>query len=319
MPDVNTSQLVNHLLFHKALIAEDDAGERIEGYMDMIKKIDSGTHIMIEDEFEKSISLVLELVMEEHFDCWDIDLVKFSKLYLKRIRKESSVDLITAGKIVLMAWSILKLQSDVVLSKADVVEEVDEFFFEGWNVRPEEFRNSSETPDYTNVVISGKRIPIQERIMHRSDRPVTLMELMDAFSEAKQDVERHKRAREQRIRLSEMMKQDEDFDEKVHNENLEEDIYTTWQRICMIEDDKMLLNDLIDGSRDDLISRFISVLYLAIENRISIRQRRFPYGEIIITNTTPVEERLKSPTVELVTSDERKPERDSLLDQLVIA
>ena len=123
MPEKNTSELINHLLFHKALIDENDGGERIEEYMELVRNIGKGMHIAIADEFEKSISLVFELVMEQHFDPWDIDLIKFSKLYLKRIRKEKSVDLITAGKIVLMAWSILKLQSDELLSKADVCEE----------------------------------------------------------------------------------------------------------------------------------------------------------------------------------------------------
>ncbi len=58
MPEKNTSELINHLLFHKALISENDGGERIEEYMELVRNIDSGMHIAITDEFEKSISLV---------------------------------------------------------------------------------------------------------------------------------------------------------------------------------------------------------------------------------------------------------------------
>ncbi len=316
MPDKNTGELINHLLFYKALISENDAQERIEEYMELVRNIDSGMHIAITDEFEKSISLVFELVWEQHFDPWDIDLVKFSKLYLKRIRKEKSVDLITAGKIVFMAWSILKLQSDELLSKADVVEE--EFYFQDWDIMPEEIYDSCEDLDYTSAVISEARIPLKEKIWHKKTRPVTLMELVDAFSSAKKDVEKQKKLNERKRLLREMMNVEEDFDEKVHSEDLEEDIYVTWERICLNEEDKMLLDDLIDGTRDDLLGRFVSILFLAINNKIHISQRRFPYGEIIIKNVTPVEERLQPPTVELVDKEEVVIEEKRLAKELVV-
>ena len=319
MPEKNTSELINHLVFHKALISEDDAGERIEEYMELVRNLDSGMHIAIEDEFEKSISLVFELVAEQHFDPWDIDLIKFSKLYLKRIRKEKSVDLVTAGKIVLMAWSILKLQSDDVLLKADSVKEEEVFYFEGWDIRPEEFYDSCQDLDYTSAVISESHMPLNEKIWHKKTRPVTLMELVDAFDEAKRDVEKQRKLAERRARLRDMMNVQENFDEKVHNEDLEDDIIVTWERICMFPEDKMLLDDIIDGSRDDTIARFVSILFLAIDEKISIRQRRFPYGEIIIKNTTPVEERLRSPVVEIVPKEQETLEKESLVKVTAIA
>lgn len=317
MPDKNTDELINHLLFHKALISEDDGGERIEEYMELIRNIDKGMHIAVADEFEKSISLVFELVMEQHFDPWDIDLIKFSKLYLKSIRKEKSVDLVTAGKIIYMAWSILKLQSDEVLSKADVPEE-EEYYFEGWNFMPEELYDSCEDLDYTSAVVSEARVPLKEKIWHKKTRAVTLMELVSAFNEAKKDVEKQKKLNEQRARLRDMMKVDENFDEKVHKENLEGDIMVTWQRICMCEEDKMLLYDILDGTRDDLIARFVSILFLAINNKISIYQRRFPYGDIVITNVTPVEERLQPPTVKIVVGEEKALDKERRIKELAV-
>jgi segregation and condensation protein A len=285
--------------------------------MEIVRSIDSGQHIAVTDEFEKSISLVFELMMEQHFDPWDIDLKNFSKLYLKKIRKEKTVDLITAGKIIFLAWSILKLQSDELLEKADVPLE-EEFYFEGWNIMQEDFTEIEPGLDYTTAVISEARIPLEEKIWHKKKRPVTLMELVDAFDLAKKDVEKQKKLNERRARLREMMKIDENFDEKVHNENLEEDIYETWQRICTIDEDTMLLDDIIDGSKDDLISRFVSILFLAIDSRIRIIQRRFPYGEIVIKNITPVEERLKVSSVELVTKEGENVKEEKLAGEIVV-
>jgi chromatin segregation and condensation protein Rec8/ScpA/Scc1 (kleisin family) len=210
----------------------------------------------------------------------------------------------------------LKLQSDELLSKADVVEE--EFYFQDWDIMPEEIYDSCEELDYTSAVISEARIPLKEKIWHKKTRPVTLMELVDAFSSAKKDVEKQKKLNERKRLLREMMSVEEDFDEKVHGEDLEEDIYVTWERICSIEEDKMLLDDLIDGTRDDLLGRFVSILFLAINNKIHISQRRFPYGEIIIKNITPVEERLQPPTVELVDKEEVVIEEKRLAKELVV-
>jgi segregation and condensation protein A len=318
MQEKNTDELINHLLFHKALISEDDGGERFEEYLEMVRNIDSGMHIAITDEFEKSLSLVFELVMEHHFDCWEIDLVKFSRLYLKNLRKQKNVDLVTAGKIVFMAWSILRLQSEELLSRADIPEE-EEFYFADWNIMGEEVFEGDPELDFSSAVISQERIPIKEKIWHQEKRNVTLMELVDAFADAKKDVEKHRILNEQKERLRELMKVDENFDEKVHSEDLEEDIYITWQRICMIEEDNMILGDLLDGSQEDLISRFVSILHLSIENRIRIYQRRFPYGEIVIKNITPVEDRLKAPTVELVTKEGETVEDKSLEGEIVVA
>jgi segregation and condensation protein A len=144
------------------------------------------------------------------------------------------------------------------------------------------------------------------------------MELVDAFDLAKKDMEKQRILKERRERLRELMKVDENFDEKVHKENLEEDIYVTWQRICMMEEDKLLLDDIIDGSRDDLIARFVSILFLAIDSRIHIHQRRFPYGEIVIKNITPFEERLKAPSVELVTKEGESVKEEKLTSEIVV-
>ncbi|UCE37271.1 MAG: segregation/condensation protein A [Thermoplasmata archaeon] len=318
MPEKDASELINHLLFHKAIISEDDGGERIEEYLELVRNIESGQHIAITDEFEKSISLVFELVVDSHFDPWDIDLIKFSKLYLKKIRKEKNVDLITAGRIVLMAWSILKLQSDELLLRTDIPQE-EEFYFEGWNIMGEESYNACEDLDYTTAVVTEARIPLKEKIWHKKKRAVTLMELVDAFDEAKKDIVKQKELNEKRRLLQELMAKEEDFDEKVHKENLDEDIYLTWQRICMFEEDKMLLDDIIDGSRDDLIARFVSILFLAIDDKIRLTQRRFPYGEITIKNITPVVERLQPPTVELITEEGEAVEDEKLVKVVAVA
>ncbi len=91
------NDVINHLLFHKSLIDEKDDAVKINHYIDMLQKADEGEHISIEDPFERSIAIAFELVIQQHLNPWDIDLVNFSTIYLKRA-KEEKIDLILAGK-----------------------------------------------------------------------------------------------------------------------------------------------------------------------------------------------------------------------------
>ena len=78
--------VINHLLFHKSLIDENDDTRRINYYVDMLQKTNEGEHVSIENQFDRSIAIAFELVMRQHLNPWDIDLVGFSTMYLKRAR-----------------------------------------------------------------------------------------------------------------------------------------------------------------------------------------------------------------------------------------
>src|SRR5438552_922430 len=114
----NYQTVLNHLLFHKALISETEGGQRINRYLAMLNEIDQGMHVAVRDPFEKSVVAAFELVLERQMDPWEINLVPFTKLFLDKVKKDGSVNFVTAGKLVFLAWSILKLQSDKVLLDA---------------------------------------------------------------------------------------------------------------------------------------------------------------------------------------------------------
>ena len=60
--------------------------------------------------------------MEEEFDPWEIDLVKFTQTYMDRVREEGAVNFAIAGRLVYMAWSILYLQSEAVLRMRETTD-----------------------------------------------------------------------------------------------------------------------------------------------------------------------------------------------------
>ena len=105
------NDVINHLLFHKALIDEENDMSRINQYISMANIVRSGEHVTSDDPFDRSIFLAFDLVLSQEFNPWNIDLVGFSSMYLKKAQDEK-IDLMTAGRIIYMAWKVLRMQSD---------------------------------------------------------------------------------------------------------------------------------------------------------------------------------------------------------------
>ena len=280
------NDVISHLLFHKSLIDEKDDATRINHYVSMLQKTDEGEHISIENLFDRSIAIAFELVMQQHLNPWDIDLVSFSTLYMKRA-KEEKIDLMIAGRIIYMAWKILKLQSNDLVVTMENQEETYEPF--GWGDIPTEmWLTKDDAYSYTNLVMNMPEPLLDEPIRRDSKRKVTLMELLDAFDQARKESEEHllieQQRREERERLSRLARKR--MKGTAHEDHLEEDVEAVWQKIKSFPKKTILLTDLCEiKGREELIRILMSVLFLAYDNKVLVYQRRFPYGKIFIKNT----------------------------------
>ena len=268
--------VLNHLLFHKALIGEKDGGERISRYVTMLNEIDQGMHVALRDPFEKAVGAAFELVLEKQLDPWDIDLAQFTRMYLEKVQGDGPVNFVTAGKLVFMAWSILKLQSDFVLDHAQPPA-ADADASPDWDLGA----YAEQDLDFNQAVLGAGRVPIAEAIRREGHRAVTLMELMNAFDEARRDAE-------VQLQLSALREQAAkafapDFHSKVHSEDLTEDIGVTWSRIVQFNGSAIPLGNLAPTrDRWDLITVFVSVLFLAKMEKVKLWQDAFPMGDIFV-------------------------------------
>jgi segregation and condensation protein A len=223
------NEVIHHLLFHKSLIDEQDDASRINYYVDLVQKTHEGDHISIENPFDRSVAIAFELVIQEHLNPWDIDLVNFSTMYLNRAKQES-IDLITAGRIIHMAWKILRLQSnDLVVSLQQQENSEDEGI--DWDDLPTAlWLSEDDAYSYTNLLMELPDPPLQEPVRRDAKRKVTLMELLDAFEQAKKDAEEYqrmegRRKEEQRLRKEASRRR---MKGTAHEDNLEEDIAEVW-------------------------------------------------------------------------------------------
>ncbi len=279
------NDVINHLLFHKALIDEEDDATRINYYVDMLQKTNEGEHISIENPFERSIAIAFELVIRQHLNPWDLDLVNFSTMYIKRA-KEEKIDLIAAGRIILMAWKVLRLQSDNLIVSVETEKEELESF--DWADLPTEmWLENDDDYSYTNLIMKMPEPPLDEPVRRDAKRKVTLIELLGAFDQARKESEEyqildHERQIErERLRIKSRKR----MIGTAHEDNLEEDVDAIWKRIRGFNKKTISLFDLCEESeREEFIKTLISVLFLAYDNKIRVFQRKFPYGKIYIKN-----------------------------------
>ena len=278
------NDVLNHLLFHKALIDENNDMTRINQYIELAKAAVSGESASIEDPFDRSVYLAFDLVLNQNMNPWDIDLVRFSSIYMKRAKKEK-IDLMTAGRIIYMAWRVLRLQSDHLVVNMETKEEdiAPDFGWEdiptaAWLVNDDEY-------SYTNLLMKMPQPPLEEPLRRDSTRKVTLIELLSAFDEVRKESEQYQLLdqlrQEERIQLEQKARKA--MKGSAHEDHLEEDIALVWEQICRFPRKSMNFTELCPvDSPEERIKTFVSILFLAYEKKIIVHQQRFPYGEIFI-------------------------------------
>ncbi len=284
---VDKTAIVDHLLFHKALISEDEDSTRFDKYMDLIEQMEKGFRVTIKDPFDRSIAITFELAIEHQLNPWDIDLAKFSSEYLKHVKLEYDLDLITAGRIILMAWMVLKLQSDEVLLNAQNFEESEPEEDVYWPEPDGDWFANDDDFDYTTAVITSPSPPLQEMVWRKGKRRVSLVELINAFEEVKREAKLQRILNEKRTKQRAIDKKmyRRSIGEKMHKENLNEEIRIIYERICKYDGQPIPIKNIYEAEDiEDKITAIVSSLYLAHDQRIKLWQRNFPFGEIYIKN-----------------------------------
>jgi len=265
------------------LIDEDQGTERINSYIDLLQQTHEGFHVSCTNPFDRSIAIAFELVINQHLNPWDLDLVSFSTMYLDKARKEH-IDLITAGRIILLAWRVLKLQSeDLVIHLQEEEQQAKDV---GWSdFMDESWLSAVDEYSYTNLLMNLSDPPLEEPIRRQTKRKVTLMELLDAFDIARKESEEFQRNEQkrqaERQRLIDSSRKR--MKGAAHEDNIEADVEEIWDRIKNCGSSQLVLSDLCDiKNRDDVIKTLISVLFLSYEQKIVVYQKKFPYGKIFI-------------------------------------
>ncbi|HKV90601.1 MAG TPA: hypothetical protein VJQ43_05335 [Thermoplasmata archaeon] len=294
VPREAAQRVLDYLIFHRSLLGESDAEgpALLERYLTLVHDMRDGVHIIIADPVQKATAMLFELVMDEAFDPWEIDLARFTESYLERVRSEGGVDFAVAGRLLYMAWSILYLQSKELLETralpaARGTEGIPD---EGTVPVDDGFLGDLDTPeavDVTTAVLGGTDEPaLLQMVRHPETRPVSLLELVHAFGDAEQAARRSVRIQELRERLRDEQRATPEV--LVHGDIPERDLADAWDATLRRPAHQPFpLTELwrrAEG-RDRLVSLFLAVLFLAREQVIELREDRLGEGPLMLVRT----------------------------------
>lgn len=261
---VDVGDLEQQLLFYKALSDDEETYRRIGGYMQILSSAESGERL--QDPVDESIRSVFSLVLENGIDPWEVDLSEFVKMYEKKV-SENRFDMIVAGKLVHMAWKILRLQSESTRIRSEPppeydFEEVDDGFF------------------YDAEPLTVPDVAFREAFQRSPSRPVTMFELIDAFEDARRDME-IQRERE-RVRAELKAKEPRKFDNKAHDEDDEKVVETVWKRVLALGAGPILISDLFKADLSENLSLIVALLHLVRDGMLDIWQESYPRGDVYV-------------------------------------
>jgi len=255
-----------HLLFHKALIDDNVGSEKIDKYISVLR--DSGPTETMNDPVDESIRSAFSLVLEHDMDPWCINIVEFARMYAsKKVR--TAVDLIVAGKLIHMAWKILKLQSAVTLEEGERGDQFEDESFFDFDM------NAMYEPEKLYV----PDVEFREAIRRNAVRPITMVELLDAFEEAREEMEVHMAREAARLEL--IAKQPR-FNNKAHLEDDAKEYERVLEKIMNLGTGPIPIRDLYVNNIKANITTIVGILFWVREGKLTIWQESMPYGEIYV-------------------------------------
>ena len=231
-----------------------------------LSRVEEAEHQFLIDPFDRSVALVFQLFQNSDLDPWDVDLSVFLDLFSERINNSENIDLPTCGRLVRMAWSILRGQASSLIERQErslIEEEIDDTweFEESW-----ESEFSDEDYNFSVGVLTGAADEVlpsmfEGRIHREEGRPVTLGELLMGLQAA------GRLSEEQRMR-EQIAKERREANEKarvrfggsLHVENLEDDLKRTWDalRSRTISNESTDLSEIVDILRENSVRSGIS-------------------------------------------------------------
>jgi|GEM_PF-4161881 len=243
----NYEKVLNYLMFNQALIDDESSNEKIKKYISLVKKVADGNYFHVEDLTEKVLLSLFDVIISEGIDPWEIDLTKFTEMYLSKIEKEK-FDFIHAGMIIQMSWGILKMQCESVLNKLKEKEMKNEdILLDEWY----EVLNEGETPTLPNPYYTPKTIG--------------LIELLNELEPA---IENTVKLNEQHRKIKKESEPSIEYKIEVHKETITEDMN---ELLELLTDDKpVYFNALCKNNLDNTIKYFVALLFLVSKGLVDI-------------------------------------------------
>ena len=277
-------------------------------YLDRLVELatlEQAEHQFLIDPFDRSVALVLQLFQSSDLDPWDVDLSSFLVMFNERIKESENIDLPTCGRLVRMAWCILRGQASTLLERQERAfdfEEEDVWEFDGgWESEFDDADYNFSVGVLTGAADEALPQMFEGRIHRDERRPVTLGELLLGLQDAGR-LAAEQRLREEiaKARREANARARERFSGSLHVEDLEGDLQRTWESLkarskgagkpIVLQD---LVHDISSKSMESGIDKeeaeaeaqvtaLVSALFLTNRGYVDLKQEKGRNGKITL-------------------------------------
>ena len=268
-----------------------------------LSTLEEAEHQFLIDPFDRSVALVFQMFQSSDLDPWDVDLSSFIEMFNERIETAENIDLPSCGRMIRMAWSILRGQASSLIERQeramDLEEETEWEFEAGWEAEVDDADYNFSVGIMTGAADESLPSMFEGRIHRDEGRPVTLGELLlglkDASRIAEEQRTREKIAKERREAHD---RERARFSGSLHVEDLEGDLKRTWEALKArsMKSESVGLGDvaeeLIRNSKpgvgaeeaktESQVTAFVSSLFLTNRGYISLDQEGGYNGRILL-------------------------------------
>ena len=268
-----------------------------------LSTLEEAEHQFLIDPFDRSVALVFQMFQSSDLDPWDVDLSSFIEMFNERIETAENIDLPSCGRMIRMAWSILRGQASSLIERQeramDLEEETEWEFEAGWEAEFDDADYNFSVGIMTGAADESLPSMFEGRIHRDEGRPVTLGELLlglkDASRIAEEQRTREKIAKERREAHD---RERARFSGSLHVEDLEGDLKRTWEALKSrsMKSESVGLGDvaeeLIRNSKPGMgaeeaktesqVTAFVSSLFLTNRGYISLDQEGGYNGRILL-------------------------------------
>ena len=268
-----------------------------------LSTLEEAEHQFLIDPFDRSVALVFQMFQSSDLDPWDVDLSSFIEMFNERIQGADNIDLPSCGRMIRMAWSILRGQANSLIERQeramDFEEEVDWDFDGGWEAEFDDADYNFSVGVMTGAADDALPSMFEGRIHGKEGRPVTLGELLMGLKDASRIAE-EQRTRE-RIAKERREAHDRErarFSGSLHVEDLEGDLKRTWEALKSRSQrtqgvglrevaDELNRNSLPghneqESKTESQVTAFVSTLFLTNRGYISLDQEGGYNGRIVL-------------------------------------
>ena len=265
--------------------------------------LEEAEHQFLIDPFDRSVALVFQMFQSSDLDPWDVDLSSFIEMFNERIQGAENIDLPSCGRMIRMAWSILRGQANSLIERQeramDFEEDVEWDFDGGWEAEFDDADYNFSVGVMTGAADEALPSISEGRIHGKEGRPVTLGELLLGLKDAGRIAE-EQRTRE-RIAKERREAHDRErarFSGSLHVEDLEGDLKRTWealksrtkssQEVGLREVAEELNRNSPPGlneqekKTESQVTAFVSTLFLTNRGYISLDQEGGYNGRIVL-------------------------------------